>query len=146
MIQYWMAWGWYLQIVDELYVWKISDDAKRSVIFFIHVANPILSGVTRKKPSNICIIISQNLTWINVWKVDTYLPNNSKFLSKSHIVQTTSNSLNLTNSTVWAESTLEPNNTGNQRVTRTTSKLILSGKHIGAKQLWEPNNTESHGN
>ena len=75
LIQYWMAWGWYLKILDELHVWKISDDAKRSPIFFIHVANPIFSGFTRKKPSNICIIMSQNLTWINAWKVNTYLPN-----------------------------------------------------------------------
>ena len=43
---------------------KISDDAKRSPIFFIHVAHPIFSGITRKKPSNICIIMSQNLTCI----------------------------------------------------------------------------------
>ena len=39
-----------------------TNDAKRSPVFFIRVANPIFSGFTRKKPSNICIIMSQNLT------------------------------------------------------------------------------------
>ena len=134
LIQYWMAWGWYLKISDELHVWKISDDAKRSPIFFIHVANPIFSGFTRKKPSNICIIMSQNLTWINVWKVNTFVSQMIKnSCSKSNIVQTTCNS-----STDWAEITLEPNNTGNHKKWREPPQLlILSVKHR-AKQHWEP--------
>ena len=108
-----MAWGWYLKILDELHVWKISDDAKRSPIFSIHVANPIFSGFTWKKPSNICIIMSQNLTWINVWKIHTFVSQMiQNSYSKSTIVQTTCNS-------------------SIQQFNR------LSRDHFGAKQHWE---------
>ena len=151
LIQYWMVWGWYLKILDELHVWNISDDAKRSPIFFIHVANPIFSGFTRKKPSNICIIMSQNLTWINVWKVNTFVSQMiQNSCSKSNIVQTTCNSSHSTVQQIeqralwsqttlgimksegnhqkcwfWVENTLEPNNTGNHNKWKELRKMFI---------------------
>ena len=186
-----MAWGWYLKILDSLHVWKISDDTKRSPIFVIHVANPIFSGFTLKKPSNICIIMSQNLTWINVWKVNTFVSQMiQNFCSKSNIVQTTCNSSNSTVQQIeqrslwsqttlatmksegnhqkclfWLENTLEPNNKGNHNKwkelrktfifeqealrSQTTLETITSeGNHpkwwFWAESTFEPNNTGNH--
>ena len=160
-----MAWGWCLKILDELHVWKISDDAKRSPIFFIHVANSIFSGFTGMKPSNICIITSQNLTWINVWKVKLISQIFQSSCSKSNIVQTTSNSPNSTvqqfeQRALWSHTTLgtikkwreppkmlilsgnmvEPNNTGNHEKWREPQK----NTYFWTENIKEPNNIGNH--
>ena len=126
-----------------------------SPIFFIHVANPIFSGFTRKKLSNICIIMSQNLTWINVWKVNTFVSQMiQNSCSKSNIVQTTCNSSNSTVQQIeqralwsqttlgtmksegnyqkcwfWVENALEPNKTGNHNKWKELRKMFIFEQH-----------------
>ena len=148
-----MAWGWYLKILDKLHVWKISDDAKRSPIFFIHEANPIFLGFTRKKPSNdLHYYVSESDLNKCMKSKHFCLPNDSKFLFQVqyHIVQTTCNSSNPTVQQIelrslwsqttlgtmkmkgttkkgwfWVANTLEPNNTGNHNKWKELLKMFI---------------------